>query len=149
LAPLGEGRFTMLGVRSRVEITFKAPRPGASLQMFFVENAGRPSVFEAFKPASYTSQKLAEFGGQYFCPELNTTYSLSPKDDQLLLRTGNWGDFLLSARFLDSFANPAEMGSILFTRSRKRVSGFTIRSGKVRNLKCIKVSVIPEPRREE
>jgi len=48
---------------------------------------------------------------------------------------GNWGDFLLSARFFDSFSNPEEMGSIVFTRDRKnRISGFVMRSGKIRNL---------------
>lgn len=140
LAPLGDKRFLMLGVRNRVEITFKPTRAGAPPQMFFTESGGKPSVQEPVKPASYTPQQLIEFAGSYHSPEVGATYSISPKEAGLLFRTGNWGDFLLSPRFLDSFANPEEMGSIIFTRDRQnRVNGFVIRSGKVKNLRFDKI----------
>jgi CubicO group peptidase (beta-lactamase class C family) len=136
LAPLGDNRFLMLGVRNRVELTFKPPRPGAPPRLFFAEAGGRPSVHEPVKAASYGPRQLTEFAGVYYSPELDTSYTVTPRNDKLLLRTGNWGDFLLSPRFLDSFVNPQEMGSIVFTRDRKmRVTGFVIRSGKVRNLR--------------
>ena len=38
------------------------------------------------------------------------------------------------------FANQEEMGSLMFTRDRNRVSGFLIRSGKVRNLRFNKIN---------
>lgn len=140
LAPLGGNRFLMLGVRNRTEIEFKSPRPGAPSQMIVSEPGRKPLVQEFVKPASYTPQQLAEFAGEYYSPELDTTYTITPQDDKLLFRTGNWGDFLLSPRFADSFANPEEMGSLIFTRgNKKRVSGFVIRSGKVRNLRFSKI----------
>jgi hypothetical protein len=140
LAALGGNRFLMLGVRNRTEIIFKSPRPGAPLQMFVTTDGGKPSLHEFVKPASYKPQQLAEFAGRYYSPELDTTYNLIPRDDKLLFRTGNWGDFLLSPRFVDSFANPEEMGTLMFTRDRKnRVSGFVIRSGKVKNLRFDKI----------
>lgn len=136
LAPLGGNRFLMVGVRNRAEIIFKSPRPGAPLQMIYTEAGRQPVVHEPVKPASYKPQQLAEFAGQYYSPELDTTYNIIPRDEKLLFRTGNWGDFLLSPRFVDSFANPEEMGSLMFTRDYKnRVSGFVIRSGKVKNLR--------------
>jgi CubicO group peptidase (beta-lactamase class C family) len=136
LSPLGKDRFVMLGVRNRVEIAFQSARPGAPLRMLLTEAGGKPVVQESVKAASYRPQQLNEFAGEYFSPELDTTYSIIPQGDKLLMRTGNWGDFLLSPRFLDSFANPEEMGSLIFTRDdKKRVSGFIIRSGKVRNLR--------------
>ena len=144
LAPLSNNSFLMLGVRNRVEITFKAPRPGTPLQMYFSENGGKPSIQEPVKPATYSSQELVEFAGTYYSSEVDTTYTLSPSGEQLLFRTGNWGDFLLAPRFIDSFANPAEMGSVIFTRDRnRRISGFVIRSGKVKNLRFEKVK--PDP----
>lgn len=140
LAPLGGNRFLMLGVRNRVEINFQPPRPGAPLRMIFSEAGAKPTVWEPVKPASYKPQQLAEFAGEYYSPELDTTYKINPQGDKLLFRTGNWGDFLLSPRFVDSFANQEEMGSLLFTRGRKnRVTGFVIRSGKVRNLSFNKI----------
>lgn len=140
LAPLGGGRFLMLGLRSRVELSFQSPRPGAPLRLTFSEAGAKPSVQESVKPAAYRPQDLNEFAGSYYSAELDTTYTLTPRGDKLLFRTGNWGDFLLSPRFADSFANPEEMGSLLFTRDRgKRVKGFVIRSGKVKNLPFNKV----------
>jgi CubicO group peptidase (beta-lactamase class C family) len=140
LAPLGGNRFLMVGVRNRAEIIFRSPRPGAPLQMIYTEAGRQPVVYEPVKPASYKLQQLAEFAGQYYGPELNTTYNIIPRDEKLLFRTGNWGDYLLSPRFVDSFANPEKMGSLMFTRDYKnRVSGFVIRSGKVKNLRFVKI----------
>jgi hypothetical protein len=140
LAPLGSNRFLMLGVRNKVEISFQSTRPGIPLQMIFAEAGAKPSTWTAVKPASYTPQQLAAFAGRYYSPELDTTYEINPQDDKLLFRTGHWGSFLLSPRFVDSFANPEEMGSIRFTRDgRSRVSGFVISSGKVRNLRFDKI----------
>jgi CubicO group peptidase (beta-lactamase class C family) len=140
LAPLGSNRFLMIGVRNRVEINFQSPRPGAPLQMIISEAGAKPSVWELVNPASYKPQQLAAFAGEYYSPELDTTYRINSQGNKLLFRTGNWGDFLLSPRFVDSFANPEEMGSLVFTRDGKdRVSGFVIRSGKVRNLRFNKI----------
>jgi CubicO group peptidase (beta-lactamase class C family) len=140
LAPLGGNRFLMLGVRNRVEISFQSPRPGAPAQMIFSEAGRKPTIQDFVKAASYTPQQLSEFAGEYFSPEVDATYKIVPQGDKLLITTGNWGDFLLSPRFVDSFANPEEMGSLMFTREHKnRVSGFVMRSGKVRNLRFNKV----------
>jgi hypothetical protein len=144
LAPLGDNRFVMLGVRNRVEITFKPTRRGGPFRMFFAESGGKPSVQEPVNPAAYQPRQLDEFAGEYFSPEVGATYTITPQGDKLLFRTGNWGDFLLSPRFADSFANPDEMGSLVFTRDqRHRVNGFVIRSGKVRNLRFDKMKWSP------
>jgi CubicO group peptidase (beta-lactamase class C family) len=140
LAPLGGNRFLMLGVKNRVEVTFQSSQPGVPLRMFFAETGGKPSVWEPVEPASYKPQQLAEYAGEYYSSELDTTYRITPRDDGLLFRTGNWGDFLLSPRFVDSFANPQEMGSLMFSRDPKNhVNGFVIRSGKVKNLRFNKI----------
>ena len=140
LAPLGQNRFLMLGVRNRIEIAFTSPRHDAPMQMFVTVDGGKPSVREPVKPASYEPKQVAAFAGRYYSEELDMTYTIIPQGDKLLFRTGNWGDFLLSPRFVDSFANLEEMGSLMFTRdSKNRVSGFVIRSGKVRNLRFNKI----------
>lgn len=140
LAPLGGGRFIMLGVRNRVEISFQPARRGGPPRMLFAEGGAKPSVWEPVEAASYKPEQLAEFAGEYYSPELDTTYRITPQNDKLLFRTGNWGEFVLSPRFADSFANPQEMGSLIFSRGRRgRVDGFVIRSGKVRNLRFNKI----------
>lgn len=136
LAPLGANRFQMLGVRNRIEIVFQSPRPNAPLQMLLTVDGGKPSVHEPVVPASYTPRQLNEFAGAYHSPELNSTFSIATQGDKLLLRTGKWGTFALTARFNGSFANLEEFGSIMFTRGRRnKVTGFVLRSGKVKNLR--------------
>lgn len=140
LAPLGGNRFLMLGARNRVEIHFTPNRPGGSLNMILSEAGAKPTIWNTVNAADYTPQQLTAFAGKYYSPELDTTYEIKAQGDKLLFITGNWGSFLLSPRFVDSFANPEEMGSIRFTRDgRNRVSGFVISSGKVRNLRFDKV----------
>jgi hypothetical protein len=111
-------------------------QPRAPFQMLVTTDGGKQSIHETVKPASYRPHQLVEFAREYFSSELNTTYNIIPQGDKLLFRTGNWGDFMLWPRFIDSFANPEEMGTLIFTRdSKSRVSGFVMRSGKVRNLR--------------
>jgi hypothetical protein len=135
LAPLGANRFQMLGVRNRIEIFFKSPRLNAPLQMFLMVDSGKPSLREPVNPNAYKPQQLTAFAGEYHSSEVHTTYRIAVQGDKLLLRTRNWGDFSLSERFKDSFANPDEFGRIMFTRDpRNKISGFVLRSGKVKNL---------------
>src|SRR6185436_10607764 len=77
LAPLGNNRFLMLGVPDRIEITFKSPRPGAPLQMFTAANGKVFIVHESVKPATYTSQQLAEFTGTYHSDEIEASYTIT------------------------------------------------------------------------
>jgi len=134
LVPLGRNRFFMAAGRS--ELTFERSAPGAPHRLVFAET-GRPVVtLQEVRAAAYTPDQMAQFAGTYFSPELDTSYELVPQDGKLLMKTGNWGDFLLAPRFADSFANTEEMGTIVFTRdSRRRITGFVVRSGKVRNLR--------------
>jgi CubicO group peptidase (beta-lactamase class C family) len=140
LAPLGDNRFLMLGVRNRIEISFRPPRAGAPLQMLLTIDGGKAVTHDAVKTISYTPQQLAEFAGEYYSPEADATYSITPEDGKLLLNAKKWADFSLPARFTDSFANQETIGSLMFLRdAKKRVSGFVIRSGKVRNLRFNKI----------
>lgn len=140
LAPLGGNRFLMLGATNRIEVIFKSPGQGAPLQMLTTVDGRDLTVYDTVKPATYKPHHLAEFAGKYESDEVGTTYTITPQDDKLLFRTGSWGTFVLSPRFVDSFANPSEMGTLIFMRDKsKRVSGFVIRSGKVKNLRFDKI----------
>jgi CubicO group peptidase (beta-lactamase class C family) len=142
LVPLGRNRFFMAAGRS--ELTFEQTALGSPHRLVFVET-DRPIVtLQEVRAAAYTPEQMAQFGGTYYSRELDKSYALVLQDDKLLMKTGNWGDFLLSPRFADSFANIEDMGSILFTRdSRQRITGFVVRSGKVRNLRFEKATARP------
>ena len=139
LAALGDNRFLMLGVPDRIEISFKSPRPGASLQMFTAANGKVFIVHDSVTPASYTPQQLKEFTGTFYSEEIDATYTLALKGDELVLRRKNVdGDTSLVVQFADGFS-AAGTGSIRFTRNAQRqVSGFLLSTGRVRNLRFVK-----------
>jgi len=139
LAPLGNNRFLMLGVPDRIEISFKAPRPGARLQMFTSANGGKPIVHECLEPASYTSEQLAQFAGTYYSEEIDATYTISLQGDKLVLRRKNVDDAPLQLLFADTFSSVGS-GMLSFTRDKQNhISGFLVNTGRVRNLRFNKM----------
>ena len=139
LAPLGNSRFLMLGVPDRIEISFKAPRPGAPLQMFTSANGQKPIVHERVEPASYTSEQLAQFAGTYYSEESDTTYTIYLQGDKLVLRRKNVDDAPLQLLFADTFSSVGS-GTLNFTRDKQNhISGFLVNTGRVRNLRFNKM----------
>lgn len=135
LAPLGDNRFLMLGVPDRIEISFKAPRPGAPLQMFTSANGGKPIIHERVEPATYTSEQLARFAGTYYSEEIDATYSISLQDDKLVLRRKNVDDTPLQLLFADTFSSVGS-GTLSFTRNNQnQISGFSVNTGRIRKLR--------------
>ena len=142
LAPLGNNRFLMLGVPDRIEISFKSPRPGVPLQMFTAVNGEVFIVHDAVQPATYSPPQLKEFSGVFYSPEIEATYTISLKDDQLVLRRKNVdGDTPLVGQFADAFSAPGT-GGIRFTRdTQNRVNGLLLTTGRVRNLRFVKTQL--------
>jgi hypothetical protein len=138
LAPLGDNRFLMLGVPDRVEISFKAPRPGAPLQMLTSANGGKPIVHDRVEPASYTPEQLGQFAGTYFSEEIDATYTVSLAGDKLVLRRKNVDDAPLQLLFADTFSSVGS-GTLNFKRDpQDHITGFVVNTGRVRNLRFTK-----------
>jgi len=139
LAPLGNNHFRMLGVPDQIEISFKSPRPGAPLQMFTAANGKVFIVHDAVKTATYTPPQLKEFSGTFYSAEIEATYDISLKGDQLVLRRKNVdGETTLVSQFADAFS-AAGTGAIHFTRDdQNHVNGFLLTTGRVRNLRFVK-----------
>jgi CubicO group peptidase (beta-lactamase class C family) len=136
LAPLGNNRFVMLGTPDRVEITFKAPRPGAPLQMITAVNGEVAMTHDSVEPAAYSSSQLLEFSGSYYSSEIDATYTISMQDEKLVLRRKNVdGVTPMVDQYADVFS-AVGTGIIRFTRNdQKRVTGFLLSTGRVRRLR--------------
>ena len=139
LAPLGNNRFLMIGVPDQIEISFKSPRTGAPLQMFTAANGKVFIVHDAVKAATYSPAQLKEFSGTFYSEEIEATYTISLKDDKLVLRRKNVdGETPLVGQFADAFS-AAGTGGIRFTRdSQNRITGFLLTTGRVRNLRFVR-----------
>jgi hypothetical protein len=139
LAPLGDSRFLMLGVPDRIEISFKSPGPGSPLQMFTSANGGKPIIHDRVELPSYTSEQLAQFAGAYYSEEIDATYTISFLDGKLILRRKNVDDAPLQLLYADTFSSVGS-GTLSFTRdNRNRISGLSVNTGRVRNLRFNKM----------
>lgn len=136
LAPLGNNNFLMLGTPDRVEIGFRSPRPGAPLQMITTINGEVALVHYPVTPANYTASQLAEFNGDYYSSEIDATYNINLRGEQLALQRKNVdGETPLQAQFADAFFAPGT-GNFRFIRDgQNRVTGFMLNTGRVRNLR--------------
>jgi CubicO group peptidase (beta-lactamase class C family) len=86
---------------------------------------------------SATAAQLVEFTGDYYSPELGTTYSMVVKDGQLIAEHRRHDDIALTELDGDLFSsNRWFFQSVRFTRdNEKRINGFRLTSGRVRNLR--------------
>jgi CubicO group peptidase (beta-lactamase class C family) len=151
LKPMGNNRFLMVDVPVRVEVNFVPPQQAALAKMYVVEvpdpnqtsshslnNTGKPNIYQAVNPASYSSQELTEYTGKYYSEELDVTYILRREDNKLVLRRKKSEEApTLTPTFVDSFnliiAN--QSASIRFKRDQKNhLTGFTLTVRSARGL---------------
>jgi CubicO group peptidase (beta-lactamase class C family) len=81
---------------------------------------------------------LTAFTGEYFSDELDVRYRVVVGDSGLVVRARRMDDLTLDPAWEDAFTTKS--GSVLeFTRTGKRVGGFTLSDGRVRGVKFVRV----------
>ena len=131
LIPLGDDRFRL--ANQPYELRFQ---PDGGLQSYTL--AGRPWVrYEKKRPARTGRAVMDEYAGEYFSEELNATYRVVANDTAVTFQTGTALPLRSRALFEDAFA--ARNYNILFTRTGRRVTGFRMTSGRVRDVGFVKV----------
>ena len=103
----------------------------------FVRKSGTQTQSAKRLNAPATAAQLAQFAGDYYSPELGTTYSLSVKDGQLVAQHLRHDDIQLTELDGDLFSgNRWFFGTVQFTRdNEKRINGFRLSSGRARNVR--------------
>jgi CubicO group peptidase (beta-lactamase class C family) len=117
-----------------VNLTFQKTQPDSPLQFVLKWDDGKPNEFLSVPAFSPTPTQLNEYVGVYSSEEIDPLYELQVESDKLVLhRPKNKPDVLLPVT-LDFFAGA--IGSIRFTRnSSGRISGFTLSTGRIKNLR--------------
>jgi CubicO group peptidase (beta-lactamase class C family) len=137
LIPQSENRFQMRG--QAAEISFQTSSAKNAPQLLItLPGGGKPVVYESVEEAASPLVNLQEFGGEYYSDEIDATYRIEVKDDQLWLKRKKYSPILLSPIFKDAF-NSQAIGILRFTRDdRKRPNGFIFSGGRVKNFRFIK-----------
>ena len=81
-------------------------------------------------------ESLAEFAGDYFSEELDTTYTIVMQENKLMAKHSRHDDISLTYQNTDQFEGDKWwFREVQFVRNqRKRVTGFQLTGGRVRNL---------------
>ncbi len=137
LAPNGSNRFRITEPVGEVE--FEVGADGSARRMLLKYEGQKPMVFEAMPPAEATPAQLAQFVGNYYSDEIDSTYKVTLKEDKLVLTRKKADATILQPLFRDAFATISILGTIRFTRdAQNRVNGFTLSAGRIRNFKFVK-----------
>jgi len=138
LAPLSATRFRSAGGSFELEIEFhrsQAQQPWAMRVMI----KGLPPAECGTAPLVVPSPaQLVEYTGNYFSEELNVTYTIKLEGDKLFYQVARKPQMSLSPTIKDTFTD----GSLQFNflrNGQRRISGFTINTGRVRNLRFVKM----------
>jgi CubicO group peptidase (beta-lactamase class C family) len=129
LVPVGGNRFQVEGLP--VVHTF-----GADMRSGYVASSllpGRhPVTFEWRAPLRINAGPLTPYAGDYFSPELNSTWHVAARDSMLVLSTGTSQGIDARAVFADTFVSGQMV--IQFTRRGASVTGFQLSHPRARRL---------------
>ena len=138
MTPVAEDQFDVKQVAAKV--TFLKDESGKYSKMK-VNMEGQEVIVNKLPDFDPAKVDLTEFTGDFFSPELNTTYSLLIDNGKLIARHFRTGDVKLTATKPDNFSgNQWYFSKIEFSRSQAgKVDGLKVTGGRVRNLKFTKV----------
>jgi hypothetical protein len=118
------------------EVTFERDEKG-NVVRFTMKSGNQSQSAKRLNSTPATAAQLAQFAGDYYSPELGTTYTLAVKDGKVVAQHRRHDDISLTELDGDLFSsNRWFFQTVQFTRdSEKRITGFRLTSGRVRNLR--------------
>lgn len=100
-----------------------------------------PDIYEKVEADSPTTDRLSAFAGTYFSPELNISWEIVLKENQLLIKRRKYPTTPLRPAAKDAFTNPLGGYDIQFERGpHGNPTGFRLSTGRIRNLKFNKTA---------
>ena len=132
LIPLGEGRFRPEG-SSATEYEFRAGSLLQHRRSWPQSTSGPLARRELSNPSP---AQLRAYAGTYHSDELGATYTVVATDSTLVLKTRGGTDRTVSPAFGDTFVGGF---TVTFTRSRNRIVGMSMSSGRVRRVEFARV----------
>ena len=107
--------------------------PNEKRMMTVLINDDEPIISYEFTPPNYEILELKEFLGEYFSPELNTTYKAILKDDKITFTHARSSDFVITAAKSDLFLFDGYR--FMFERNdNNQITGFRVSAERVQNL---------------
>jgi hypothetical protein len=124
------------------EVIFERDEKG-NVVGFAMKRGSQSQSAKRLNASPATATQLIQFAGDYYSPELGTTYTLVVKDGKLVAQHRRNDDISLTELNGDLFAgNRWFFQTVQFARdNEKRITGFRLSSGRARNLRFDKHKV--------
>jgi CubicO group peptidase (beta-lactamase class C family) len=134
LFPESETRFFLRAVNA--EVIFQRDEKG-NVAQFTLQQGSQNIAAKRIQPFTPDAAALAEYTGDYYSGELGTVYTIVVKEGRLLAEHRRNDDVRLTPTVADQFSGSAWFFSkVSFTRDKeRRVTGFRLTGGRVRNLR--------------
>jgi len=138
LSPVGEDRFIVSGLPTRVEVEFiRRGRGGPEIAI--TEERKKPVTWNRMKPKPLTVD-WSNYAGTYRSADLTIAYVMKFSGEKLVMEAAGLSQ-PLTAEFEDGFATGSGT-TIWFTRDKgKRVAGFTLSTGRANGIVFRRASV--------
>ncbi len=135
LTPVARDRFT--AVDTSIDVTLTRAEDGTR-QLRESSPGGQAAIFVVVERAHPSLDQLGQYVGRYTSEELDVTYTIVVQDDALILKRRKFPDRPLLPTVADGFTDERAV-HLAFTRdSEGIVTGFTVLTGRIRNLRFAK-----------
>lgn len=136
LVPVGKREFKMIGLGEDFRVKFEGK--GEQAKMIFRQVDGSLIYFDRYVPSESNQAELQSYSGKYYSPELDVYYEFQWKDEQLSWYHQRRG-FGEVSRIKKDVLDTGEFIAEFDRDPSGSITGVQFTSGRVRNLKLIKV----------
>ena len=139
MTPLSGSEFSIPAAQAKVNFPTD---PDGKITKMIVNMGGQEITARRLPDFDPSSVTLAELAGDYYSPELNTTYTFIVKSGKLIARHFRTGDIALTPSKVDEFTgNQWYFGLVQIIRdANNQVTGCKVGNGRVMNLKFDRVN---------
>jgi hypothetical protein len=133
IVPVGKDEFQMLEVSVEVSVKFEIKGPDRN--MIVTVGDGQPGIFYGFEPTEPSKEELESYTGEFYSPELETTYKIYFKNDSLFSHHARHGDYKMKLLKKDVLEGEWPLAISKYKRDvNGQILGISVSNGRVKNL---------------
>ncbi len=134
LVPIGKNEFQMLGVDVDLKVRFQVGEDGDKTMIVTIDG-GEPIISNEFEMPEASAEYLSNYTGEFYSPELETSYIISIQKDKLVGHHSRHGDFDIKMLKEDILEGQWPFNIAKVKRDDDgAVSGLRVSNGRVRDL---------------
>jgi CubicO group peptidase (beta-lactamase class C family) len=135
LSPISETTFVSLDAPVEISIDFLEKEKEIRAKI----GRGEPLILKSIERIPLNPAQLNEYTGIYYSDEFEVIYNITIQNNMLLIKIQH-GDFTIPLELVikDSFLGPMQTFFNFFRDEQNKIKGFSVKAGRVRNIKFIK-----------